>query len=101
MRKPIASRFPQWCYVLWYMETGERLTKIEALNRFGCGNLGDVVYKLRKKGYDIRKEWKENVSRFGKKRFAEYYLHVKECDCAARCSCECSCGSWDGVECEC
>jgi hypothetical protein len=32
---------------------GETITKLQALKLFGCMHLGDVIWRLRKRGHDI------------------------------------------------
>jgi hypothetical protein len=59
--------------VLAHLETGKTLTKVEAIEApFRTTNLGDIVLRLRRKGYGIEKEMRENLST-GKK-YAEYFL---------------------------
>lgn len=39
--------------ILTYLEKGKSITKLEALQMFGCWNSGDCIFKLRNKGYNI------------------------------------------------
>lgn len=50
------------------------ITPIEALNKFGCFRLADVVFKLRRDGYDIKTT---DVHQNGKT-FARYFLMTGE-----------------------
>ena len=34
--------------------SGKSITKLEALKKFGVWNTGDVIFKMRKRGIDIR-----------------------------------------------
>ena len=56
--------------ILEYLKTGKEITKLEALNMFGCFNSGDAIFNLRKEGYNIETTMITN----GKKRFASYKL---------------------------
>lgn len=56
--------------ILSHLKTGNTLTPIEALERFGCFRLGARICDLRSEGHDIRTRTISN----GKKSFAEYYL---------------------------
>lgn len=51
------------------------LTRGEAWDKFGCQNLPDVIWKLRKRGYDIRTEQLTTVNRYGHtSTYVRYYL---------------------------
>lgn len=56
--------------ILAHLKAGNRLTPIEALNRFGCFRLAARISDLRKEGNNVLVE---NVTRNGKT-FAEYRL---------------------------
>ena len=56
--------------ILAYMQEGNRITAIDALNLCGCFRLSARIYDLRKKGYDI----KSKTVNIGGKSFASYYL---------------------------
>ena len=36
-----------------HLISGRSITPLRALNRFGCFRLADVIYKLRRRGWDI------------------------------------------------
>lgn len=56
--------------ILEYLQSGKKLTPLEALNLFGCLRLGARIYDLKQKGFNIKSEL---VNRNGKT-FAEYEL---------------------------
>ena len=39
--------------VLNHLKTYEKITSMEAINKFGATRLSDIIYRLRKKGHDI------------------------------------------------
>ena len=56
-----------------HLESGRTLNKMEAVKKpFLTTNLGDIVYKLRRLGYDIHMEMMLNLK--SGKRYAEYFL---------------------------
>lgn len=59
--------------VLEYLQKGNSLTPIEALNKFGCFRLGAAIHDLRKEGFDI-----ETIMSKGEKHFAIYRLKTKQ-----------------------
>jgi len=67
MKNVILSQEKQ---VLSDLQLGYRVTKLDALKWYGCMNLGDRIFTLRKKGYPIRTKMVEKNG----KRFAEYFL---------------------------
>jgi len=60
--------------IVEYLEEGNSLTGIEALNMFGCFRLASRINDIKKLGYDIEKR---TVKR-NNKRYAEYKLKIKE-----------------------
>ena len=40
--------------ILEYLQTGNTITPIDALNKFGCFRLGARIYDLKRQGYDIK-----------------------------------------------
>tara|TARA_Y100001963_G_scaffold27424_1_gene37350 strand:+ start:1766 stop:2020 length:255 start_codon:yes stop_codon:yes gene_type:complete len=56
--------------ILNYLEEGNEITPIEALDRFGCFRLADVIFKLKQEGYDIQTKMVSN----GSKKYASYRL---------------------------
>jgi hypothetical protein len=53
-----------------YLESGGRLTPIDALDKFKCFRLAAVVHNLREEGVKV----KTKIIKNGKKSYAEYYL---------------------------
>jgi len=41
--------------ILDHLKSNESITPIEALNQFQCFRLADIIFKLRKDGYNITK----------------------------------------------
>ena len=62
--------------ILKYLLTHKRgITRAMAWDKFGCQNLPDIIYKLRKRGYDIRAEQITKKNRYGHaSTFYRYYL---------------------------
>ena len=56
--------------IIRYLTKGNKITPIEALNRFGCFRLSARILDLRKLGFDIKTEY---VTK-GKKTYTEYSL---------------------------
>jgi hypothetical protein len=57
-----------------WLETGNSITPIEALNLFGCFRLGARIHDLKNKfGVNIKTEIVES----GNKRFAKYSLNIE------------------------
>ena len=59
--------------ILLALMRGERLTKLAMLSRFRCWNSGNIIFLLRRDGYDI----KTDMITKGDKTFAEYSLESK------------------------
>ena len=59
--------------ILKYLESGKKLTPIEALNKFGCFRLSARILDLRKNNHNIITE---NITRNGKT-FARYSMESK------------------------
>ena len=57
--------------ILEYLKIGKRITPLVALNLFGCFRLADVVFRLKKDGYDITTKMVPNSSG---KLYASYRL---------------------------
>ncbi len=53
-----------------YLESGGKLTPIDALDKFGCFRLAAVVHNLREEGLEVETKIIKN----GQKSFAQYYL---------------------------
>ena len=57
--------------ILAHLRAGNRLTALEALERFGCFRLAARVHELRREGWQIEER---TVETRGGKRVAEYWL---------------------------
>jgi hypothetical protein len=53
-----------------YLNSGGRVTGIDALEKFGCYRLSSVIFNLRDKGLDV----KTKRVKSGDKTYAQYYL---------------------------
>ena len=52
------------------------ITSWEAIKEYGCTRLSDVIYHLRKKGYNIVNEQESSVNRYGEKvSYVRYVLY--------------------------
>lgn len=56
--------------ILKYLQDGNKITPLEALNKFGCFRLGAVIFTLKQDGWDIETKMVAN----GRKHFAQYEL---------------------------
>jgi len=61
--------------ILAYLRAGNRLTPLEALERFQCFRLAARIHELRREGWDI---CERAVETRGGKRVAEYWLEPKD-----------------------
>ncbi len=57
-----------------YLEDGNAITPIDALNMFGCFRLSAVIFNLKAQGLDITTE----IIKDGDKRYASYSLESVE-----------------------
>lgn len=61
--------------VLRYLETHKRgITQIKAIEKFDAYRLADIVFKLKKRGYQIDTIMEESVGSYGKTKHARYVL---------------------------
>ena len=61
--------------VLDWLKTHASISSMEAIQSFGATRLSAIIFKLRKRGYDIETVKCEGTDRFGNPmRFARYYL---------------------------
>lgn len=51
--------------VLKYMKSHKGITSIQAFERFGITRLADIIYKLKKDGWDISAESITTKNRYG------------------------------------
>ena len=57
--------------ILRALQSGDKLTPLDALNRFGCLRLGARIYDLKKQGFSIKSK---TVMTHTGKRVSEYSL---------------------------
>ena len=57
--------------ILKSLKSGERITPIDALNKFGCFRLSARIHDLRDRGFDVRKSMLKTANN---KVVAQYYL---------------------------
>lgn len=57
--------------ILQHMQAGNRITPLEALDKYGCFRLGARVYDLRVQGHDVKQRM---VKTGNGKRVAEYWI---------------------------
>ena len=61
--------------VLKYMQTHTGITSIQAIEKFGATRLSDIIFRLRKEGYEIKTEQITRKNRYGHATtFAKYSL---------------------------
>ena len=61
--------------VLEWLQTHASISSMEAIQSFGATRLSAIIFKLRKRGYNIETVKCEGTDRFGNKmQFARYYL---------------------------
>ena len=61
--------------VLRYMQTHKGITSIQAIDKFGATRLSDIIFRLRKDGYEIETESITKKNRYGHATtFAKYTL---------------------------
>lgn len=65
--------------LIWHFENvNDTITFLEALNLYAIGRLADVVYKAKKRGYNISTIMTDGCNRFGKPvRYATYKYNGK------------------------
>lgn len=51
--------------VLKFMQTHKGITSFQAFERFGITRLADIIYKLKKDGWDISTESRTTKNRYG------------------------------------
>ena len=60
--------------IIHYLQMGNRLTPLDALNKFGCFRLGARIHDLKQEGYKIHTK----IVKKGNKRVAEYSILKEE-----------------------
>lgn len=67
--------------VLDWLKTHASISSMEAIQNFGATRLSAIIFKLRKRGYNIETVKCEGTDRFGNKvQFARYYLRDSPVD---------------------
>lgn len=67
--------------VLDWLKTHASISSMEAIQNFGATRLSAIIFKLRKRGYNIETVKCEGTDRFGNKmQFARYYLRDSPAD---------------------
>lgn len=67
--------------VLEWLQTHASISSMEAIQSFGATRLSAIIFKLRKRGYNIETVKCEGTDRFGNPmRFARYYLRNSPAD---------------------
>lgn len=62
-----------------HLEKQGSITIWEAIQLYGATRLSAIIYNLRKRGYKINNNWKEETDRNGEKtRYVEYKLDVEQ-----------------------
>jgi len=61
--------------ILAYMLKGNRITPIEALNLFKCFRLTSRIYDLKKRGFDIKKQFVKVGSM--NKKVMQYWIDIE------------------------
>lgn len=51
--------------VLRYMQTHKGITSLQAIEKFGATRLPDIIYRLKKDGYQFKKEQITKKNRYG------------------------------------
>lgn len=62
-----------------HLEKQGSITTWQAFQLYGATRLSAIIYNLRKRGYKINNNWKEEIDRNGEKtRYVEYKLDVEQ-----------------------
>ena len=71
----IKTSSSQCAAIRQFLERGNSLTALQALNHFGCARLASRIDELRQAGMNIETHWLQVQNRQGKRvRVAEYWL---------------------------
>lgn len=66
--------------ILEYLQTGRSITNMAAMQLYGETRLGDVIYRLRKQGYQIDTTMVEREDEEGKTVYGVYTLSKTQND---------------------
>lgn len=62
--------------VLEHLKEHNTITSIEAIDNYGATRLSDIIFRLRRRGYDIETVMLPFVDRYGNKsKYGKYVLH--------------------------
>lgn len=78
MNEFIPAEEYQWQIVLEHLKSGNSLTSLEAIERWGFTRLSAIICTLRKRGFDIETKQKKVRTRFGKETIVAEYKLVTE-----------------------
>ena len=67
----------QWKDVLQHLRTNDGITSMQAWDMYHITRLSDVIFKLRKRGYEIETVTCTGYNEYGVYQYAEYRL-IKE-----------------------
>lgn len=60
--------------VLEHLNKYKSITSLEAIDKYGATRLSSIIFKLRKKGYNIVTEPVEYIDRYGNKTYYGKYI---------------------------
>jgi len=63
--------------VLKHLKKHRSITSLEAINKFGATRLSSIIFRLRKRGYDIRTVMCNTKTRYGADAAYAKYTYVK------------------------
>lgn len=63
--------------VLKHLKKYRSITSMEAINKFGATRLSSIIFRLRKRGYDIRTVMCNTTTRYGDDAAYAKYTYVK------------------------
>ena len=63
--------------IKWHLKNYGYITSLQAIKLYGATRLADIIYKLKKQGYNIHKTDVEFTTRFNRKTTVAKYLYFK------------------------
>ena len=62
--------------VLEHLQQNGTITSIEAIELYGATRLSDIIFNLRKRGYNIETKMFDTIDRYGNPcHYGKYFLH--------------------------
>lgn len=62
--------------VLEHLQQNGTITSIEAIELYGATRLSDIIFNLRKRGYNIETKMLDTIDRYGNPcHYGKYFLH--------------------------